>query len=169
MEYQRLIKGKRYHLKEKEIKTILVRIKTSLHLNSADFLSPTAKFEIIELSSKDRILLIDEKPAFIESEGEIYPTLLNEAVLSRLPSITVDMGAIPHICNGADIMAPGMTKINGEFDSQSIAVIMEERFSKRIALCKTLYASHEMIGKKSGKVAKNIHYIGDRFWDILKK
>lgn len=163
-----MIKGKRYHLKEKQVRAILEKIKASLQMKPSDFLNPTARFETIELPSKDKILLIDEKPAFIESKGEIFPSLLYENILNRLPSITVDMGAIPHICNGADIMAPGIRKINGEFDLNSIVVIMEEKFSKKIALGKTLYTSREISEKKNGRVARNIHFVGDRFWDMLK-
>ncbi|MDQ1279851.1 MAG: hypothetical protein QG670_1113 [Thermoproteota archaeon] len=163
-----MIKGKRYHLKEKEVRAIIEKIKATLQLNITDFLSPAARFENIELPSKDKIFLIDEKPAFIESKGEFFPSLLYENILNKLPSITVDMGAIPHICNGADIMAPGIRKINGEFSSNSIIVIIEEKFSKKIALGKTLYTSLEISEKKSGRVAKNIHFVGDRFWDILK-
>jgi len=162
-------KGKRFYLKGKEVKLILERVSKTLNLNPLDFLDPNSRFETMEITPNDKILLLDEKPTFIESGGDIFPTLLNEIVLSKLPSIIVDMGAVPHICNGADIMAPGVIKVDGEFNVGSIIVIVEGKFSKRIAIAKALITSQEMTGKKYGKVAKNIHYISDRFWDALKK
>lgn len=162
-------KGKRSYLKEKEVKLILERISKTLNLNPSDFVDQNSRFETMEVTPNDKIFLIDEKPAFIESGGEISPTLFNERALSKLPSMTVDMGAIPHICNGADIMAPGVIKVNGEFNVGSLIIVVEEKFSKRIAIVKALYNSYEMVEKKYGKVAKNVHHISDRFWNALKK
>jgi PUA domain protein len=106
---------------------------------------------------------------FFDSNGNTFPTLMNKAVLDKLPTLTVDMGAVPHLCNGADIMAPGIVKIAGQFLAEAIVVVLDEKFSKPIALAKSLYNSEKLSGKKRGKVALNIHYVGDRFWKAFKR
>jgi len=74
------------------------------------------------------------------------------------------MGAVPNLCNGADLMAPGIVKITGDFQIGALIVVVDEKHSKAIALVKTLYSSKNLVEKKTGKAAKNIHYVGDRFW-----
>lgn len=158
---------RRYRLKEREVKEILGRAATTL--GKIDLTPFMEGMETAKISPQDEILLIDEKPIFIRANGEVFPTLLNMEVLGKLPTITVDMGAVPHLCNGADLMAPGIVKISGEFQAGALAVVVDEKFSKSIALVKTLYSSEELQEKKQGKVADNIHFVGDRFWKVLNR
>ncbi len=156
---------RRYRLKEKEVKEILGRAAATL--GKID-LTPFMKgVDTAKISPHDEILLIDDKPMFINADGEVFPTLLNIEILEKLPTITVDMGAVPHLCNGADLMAPGIVKITGEFQARALVVVVDEKFSKPIALVKTLYSYEELREKKKGKVADNTHYVGDRFWKVL--
>lgn len=123
---------------------------------------------MVELSPKGKIFLIDNRAAFIQLERIVFPTLLNKPILDKLPSITVDMGAVPHLCNGADLMAPGTVKINGVFKRENILVVIEERYSKEISVVKSLYNSIEVAEKKYGKIATNLHFVGDSFWQVSK-
>jgi len=164
-----LVKGRRFYLKEREVKLILERISKTLSLAPAEILDSDSKFEAMKLDSSGRVFFVDDIPAFIESEDEILPTLFNERVLSKLPSLTVNMGAVPYICNGADVMAPGVTKIDGVFTVGSIITISEERFSKKIAVARALSSSEEIVAKKQGKVAENLHYVSDKLWKAIKQ
>ena len=123
----------------------------------------------MSLNFGGRVFFVDEIPSFIESGNEIFPTLFNERVLSKIPSLTVNVGAVPYICNGADIMAPGVTEANGDFEVDRIITISEEKFSKKIAVARALYNSQEIIGKQQGKVAENLHYVSDKFWKAIKQ
>lgn len=160
--------GRRYQLKERRVKQVLAEASKNLKLNLSDIMEDRTRVEVAELIPKGEIILIDNKAAFIQLENELVPTLLNEAALARLPSMIVDMGAIPHICNGADLMAPGIVKMNGDFCAGDLVTIVEERFSKRIAIAKTLCDSIEAAQRRSGKIAVNIHFIGDSFWEAFK-
>lgn len=158
----------RFHLKKKEAKRVQERISKALKINRADIINRKASFEVMYFDIEKKIFFIDGKPEFMEFDGEIFPVLINERVLSQLPSVTVDMGAVPHICNGANVMASGVTKVNGSFKVDSIVVVLEERFSKKIAIVKALYSSNEIVNMKKGKVAENLHYISDKFWILFK-
>ena len=140
----------------------------SLHINIFNIVNKKRNIEVVELSPKGKIFLINNKAAFIQLERIVFPTLLNRSLLAKLPSITVDMGTIPHLCNGADLMAPGIVQIKGVFDRENIIVIIEERYSKEISVAKSLYTSVEVAEKKSGKIAKNLHFVGDSFWQVAK-
>jgi len=94
---------------------------------------------------------------------------MNEEVLRTLPSIVVDMGAIPHICNGADIMRPGIKEINGQFEKGAVLLVKDIRFGKPIGICVAEVSSESMRTTSKGKAARNVHYVGDRFWEIMKK
>jgi len=160
--------SRRYHLRDRRVKQILDEISKNLKLAISDFADERTSIEAAELIPKGEIILMDNKAAFIQLEDEVFPTLLNEAVLAKLPSITVDMGAIPHICNGADLMAPGIVKIDGDFEVGDVLTIVEERFSKRVAVAKALCNSIEADQRKRGKVAINLHFVGDYFWEAFK-
>ena len=65
------------------------------------------------LDDGSRILLLDGEIIFFQHEGRMFPAL--RALLSNLidvPKITVDMGAVRFVVNGADIMRPGITQID---------------------------------------------------------
>jgi len=116
-----------------------------------------------------KLLLMNDKPFAISTSSRLFPSLGNDEVLKTLPSIVVDMGAIPHICNGADIMRPGIREIHGEFDNGAVVLVKDIRFGKPIGICVAEMSSESMRAVKKGKAAQNVHYVGDRFWDALKK
>ena len=159
--------SQRYRLKERETKKILERASTAL--GNLDLTFFIGKIEASKINPQNEMFLSEGVPVFIEVKGKIFPTLLNNKILEKLPKFTVNMGAIPHLCNGADLMAPGIVKISGEFQVGAIVVVIDERFSKPIALVETLYDSNDLSKKSQGKVAVNIHYVGDKFWEAFKE
>ena len=159
--------SQRHRLKEKEAREVLE--KAAANLGNIELTVFMKGIEVSRIDPQSEVFLADGTPVFVAAAGEVFPTLLNREVLDRLPTLTVDRGAVPHICNGADLMAPGIVKIVGEFQAGVIAVVVDEGFSKPIALVKTLYNSHEMSEKKQGKVARNFHYVGDKFWKTFKQ
>ncbi len=93
----------------------------------------------------------------------LFPTLINSAI-DDLPSALVDMGAIPYVCNGADVMAPGIMDIEGEFEKEGLLVIRDVKHRKALGIGAALYSSEEMRGLKKGKAILNLHYVGDKIW-----
>jgi PUA-domain protein len=130
----------------------------------------------LELSKKDQVVLfqdedkkfitVNKEPSFFYYEDKIIPTLKylqNHLVLKK---ITVDMGAIKFVINGADIMRPGITEIDEGIDKDDFIVIVDINNKKPLSVGIALLNSEEMREAKTGKVIKNIHYVGDEIWKI---
>jgi PUA domain protein len=126
------------------------------------------RLDVLTVDSKDRLYLSRDEPLFVQAHDDVFPTLLNSPVLACLPAITVDSGAVPHICNGANLMAPGVVGLDGEFSSGDLVAIREEKYGKILALGKTRYSSSETRERQSGVVADNVHYVGDKYWNTYK-
>jgi predicted RNA-binding protein (TIGR00451 family) len=76
----------------------------------------------------------------------------------------VNMGAVPYVCNGADIMAPGVVRIDKDFRKNDYVVITDERFDKPLVVAIAYTDSETARNLEHGKIAKNMHYIGDELW-----
>jgi len=100
--------------------------------------------------------------------GENYlPFLSDSQTLSRFPSVIVDMGAVKFMCNGANVMRPGI-KSFGEFEKDQIVIIIEESQKKSLAVGRALVSSNEMAQMNKGIVVENLHYISDKYWEAKK-
>lgn len=111
------------------------------------------------------VYLFDEDPEFIQGEVGLYPFLGGNFVDS-LPDVVVDMGAIPFVCNGADVMAPGIINL-GEFSMGDLVVVRDVTHGKALAIGVANKSSEDIIASKKGKVVKNLHYVGDKLWESL--
>ena len=120
------------------------------------------KVEVAEFEEK-KVYLFDIKIEFIEDENGVYP-YLGGSYLDDLPRVVVDMGAIRFVCNGADVMAPGIVEVD-KFDEGSLVVIRDMSHGKALSIGKSLKSSTEIMSNKKGKVIQNIHYVGDKLWE----
>jgi len=91
---------------------------------------------------------------------KLIPTLKFKEALQFLPKIIVDMGAVPHICNGADLMAPGIIEILGEFERDSIILIVDEKYGKPLAVGVALFSSEEIKSMEKGQWKR------EKWWKI---
>jgi PUA domain protein len=126
------------------------------------------RLDVLTVDSRARFYLSRDGPLFVQAHDDVFPTLLNNSVLVHLPTITVDSGAVPHICNGANLMAPGVVGLDGEFSSGDLVAIREEKYGKIVALGKARYSSADTRKRQGGVVADNVHYVGDKHWDTYK-
>lgn len=118
---------------------------------------------------------IDEETSIITGEGfiaiksgETYLPFLSEtSLLEKFPKVVVDAGAIKFVCNGANIMRPGIKKFT-EFQKDQIVCVTEETHNKFLAIGKTLVSSEEMTNMTKGEAVKNLHYISDKHWEAAK-
>ena len=115
------------------------------------------------------IYLINNKPLFARKADVVFPTLGFDDIVTVLPQIVVNMGAVPHVCNGADVMAPGVVKIDGAFGRDYFVVVVDEQHRKPLAVGIALYDIETTKNLKHGKIIKNVHYVGDKLWHLLRK
>lgn len=102
----------------------------------------------------------------LSASGRYVPFLSDTATLDRFPQVKVDMGAVRFVCNGADIMRPGVVSY-GEFSRDSIVAVAEPG-GKYLAVGVSLVDSSQMNSVERGCVVKSIHYISDRYWEAGK-
>lgn len=159
----------RNFLREKEATQLLNSFTEKLRLDIKLLLDTNKpKIEVAEVGAA-RIYYVNGHPLVASIEDTLIPTLLFEKALTLLPKITVNMGAVPYICNGADLMAPGMVKIEGTFNTGDYVLVVDERYGKPLSIVVALADSQAIRSLKHGKVAKNVHYVGDGLWKELKK
>jgi len=159
---------KRFSVRKREIKRILHEFSQSLGIDAEKIFGSKPQVEIID-ALKKKIYLINGNPLLATFEGTIFPTLFFEEYVSRLPKVTVDMGAIPHICNGADIMAPGIVEVSGDFKEKALVIVIDDRNKRPIAVAQALFDSGKTKTIKKGKVFKNLHYVGDEIWNLIRE
>ncbi len=100
-------------------------------------------------------------------DGQYLPFLTQDELLRRFPQVTVDMGAVRFMCNGANVMRPGI-KAHSEFQRDEVVCIVDESQHRFLAVGLSVVSSVELDSMESGKVVRNIHYISDKFWEAGK-
>jgi PUA domain protein len=160
-------KHRRYSLKTKEAKQIITQASGKLKVNLETLFGAKANVETVE-ADFGQLFLIDGKPLLFKTGAAVLPTLLAKEILVHVPKVVVDMGAIPYVCNGADVMAPGIVRYEGEFIKGDIVLVLDEKHGKPLALGETLYGSEEAKSIRQGVVVKNFHYVSDKIWNFAK-
>ena len=161
-------KYKRYFLKAKEAKALLKEASERLKISLEKIFGADAKIEFVETDFGE-IFLIEGKPSLFKAGGKVFPTLAFTEFLVSAPKVVVDMGAVPHICNGANVMAPGIVRFEGNFNKGDLVFVVDEKHGKPIALGEIAYSDADAVKIKHGAVVKNIHFVGDKIWDSLKE
>ena len=114
------------------------------------------------------VQIITVKDLMILEIGDVHlPFLSQKSLLEKFPYVTVDMGAVKFMCNGANVMRPGI-KNYSEFEKDEIVCVKEESQNKFLAVGKAIVSSSELEMMKKGKVIENMHYISDQYWEIGK-
>jgi PUA-domain protein len=159
---------KRHLLKKREQKIQLDRIENDL--GSVIALDAKTQLESGILDDGSSVLLLNGEIVFFESDGRLIPTLkaLLGGIIS-IPRITIDMGAVKYVVNGADIMRPGITQVDDDVRQNGIVAIVDERHSKPLAVGISSLDAVDLRAANSGKVVKSIHHVNDRLWDFSKQ
>ncbi len=160
-------KQRRYPLKAKEAKQIIDATSKKLNFDLEGLFGVKANVEVVE-SDVGEIYLIEGKPLLYKAGDKVLPTLLFSDFITKAPKIIVDMGAIPYVCKGATVMAPGIVRIDGEFKIGDLVVIADMKHGKALALGESLFDTETAKNTKKGPVVKTLHYVSDKIWDYLK-
>ncbi len=112
-------------------------------------------------------IIMGEGLTAIKIGNNYLPFLSDALTLTKFPSVMVDMGAVKFMCNGANVMRPGIRSF-GEFEAGQIVCIIEESQKKSLAVGRALVSSKEMAEMSKGIVIENLHYISDKYWEAKK-
>ena len=160
-------KQRRYALKTKEAKQILTEASTSLKLDLETLFGSKASVEVVG-SEVGLIYLIGGRPLLFKADDKVLPTLHFTEFAAAAPKIVVDMGAVPYVCKGATVMAPGIVRIEGEFGKGDLVLVVDMKHGKALAMGESLMDAQTARQTKKGAVVKTLHYVSDKIWDYTK-
>ncbi|UCC57804.1 MAG: DUF1947 domain-containing protein [Candidatus Bathyarchaeum sp.] len=160
-------KCRRHFLKEKETKRFLLEVTNKLGTDIERLIGSKTRVESNEIETTE-IFIFNGRPLIARSNGKLFPTLTFSELFPLIPKIVVDMGAVPYVCKGADVMAPGVVGIKGEFEANDILLVIDERHGKPLAVGVALFSSETMKTVNHGKTVRNLHYVGDKLWSYLR-
>ena len=163
----------RSYLNKKAIKELKAKIPSEWHTS----LGLKDTVEYVEFKNAVRLILVGRIPTFVifkerDTQEEIvipHLRLLVDTKKIILPKVVVDKGAVPFVMNGANIMRPGVIFFENTISKGDIVGIYPEKFDKPIAVGKSLINSEEFNKLTKGAIAKNLHYLNDLFWKLVKK
>jgi len=158
---------RRYPLKAKEAKLIIEDSSKKLNFDLEALYGAKANVEVLE-SNVGEIYLIEGKPILFKVGDTVLPTLLFSEYAAKAPKIVVDMGAIPYVCKGATVMAPGIVRVEGKFGKGDLVLIVDMKHGKALALGESLLDAETAKQTKKGPVVKTLHYVSDKIWEYIK-
>lgn len=161
-------KYRRHFLKAKEVKSILGEASEKLKVDFNQLFRNKVELELVETDFAE-IFLVNDKPLLFRIEGKILPTLVFNEFSASMSKAVVDMGAVPYVCNGAGVMAPGIVRFEGEFEKGDFVFVVDEKHGKAIAVGEAVYDVDAADKVTEGVVVKNIHFVGDKIWNFIKK
>jgi len=161
-------KFRRHFLKAKEVKVLLNRVSENFKVDLEKIFKGRINVELVETEFAE-IYLFNGKPSLVKAGEKFFPALVFNEFFDLASKVVVDMGAVPHICNGADVMAPGVVRFEGEFRKGDFVFVVDEKHGKPIAVGEIIYDIDVVKEVKHGVVVRNIHYVGDRMWNFMKQ
>ena len=153
----------RHRLRKKEVRELSQKFDTtfSTKFNFENSTIDSATFDNFE------ILIIDnEMVGFIIQDTPFFTIrgLLRYRPKRRF--VTVDMGAVKFISNGADVMSPGIVDADLDIQAEDIVWVCDENNNQPLAVGVALMTGPVMIQSTSEKAVRVIHYVGDKLWTI---
>jgi len=127
----------------------------------------TKNIRTVEVDNGESLLIGKEFTA-VKIGNNIIPFLTMKKFPEISGKIVIDKGAVKFICNGANVMRPGVIRVEGVFEIDDIICAEEAQHGKMLAVGFALTNSLDIQGMSKGVVMKNMHYIGDKFWEAFK-
>lgn len=153
---------RRHFLKKSEVKKLAEELHQSLGT-----VVPLEDVEVAFTEDGDEVYFCRGQPLLLRKGSRLLPSLkslLNG--LFTLPKVVVDMGAVPHITNGADVMLPGIRAVDESVKAGSLVVVVDEKHQKPIAVGEALLDAETIKAGGKGKAVKNLHWVGDEYWSL---
>lgn len=117
-----------------------------------------------------RLLLRDSEPIGLFVDARIAPTVRGLiAFPGTKRAVTVDMGAVRFLYNGADVMGPGIVDADPTIRAGDIAWVRDEKHGRPLSVGRALVDGPTMRAKGKGKAVETIHHVGDEIWRLAEE
>ncbi|AEC52290.1 hypothetical protein PNA2_1375 [Pyrococcus sp. NA2] len=167
----------KHPLSKKEIKEIIGQLSQMFGEEIAKkMINKKDDVKVAEFDKTTEIILVNDKPMFIRRKDLIFPLVIalynisDEEDLRKWPRrVVVDEGAVPHILNGADVMAPGIVDADENIKEGDFVFVVEENYGRPIAIGIALMNGKSMKERDRGKAVKVIHHARDKIWEVTAR
>lgn len=152
---------KRHRLKQKEISSLSKELEVTI---GCDVFTVEDTVDRAEGPAYDVLYVNGPILAMVVGEHP-FPTvrgLLQWKATKRW--VTVDMGAVRFIYNGADTMSPGIVDADASVRAGDLVWIRDERNLRPLAVGTALISGEAMKVEEKGKAVKALHHVGDDLW-----
>ena len=153
---------KSHNLSKSDISEVTDKIAQQWHIEI-----PKTKTLVMHEIEENASIITGENLAAIRIGENYIPFLSETGLLDKFPKVVVDAGAIKFVCNGANVMRPGIKSFT-EFQKDDLVCVVEETHNKYLSVGKAIVSSDEMNSISKGEVVKNLHYVSDKYWESSK-
>ena len=152
---------KRKRMRSKDIKVLSETIEAEMGVpvfteNDPVDLAEGPEFNLIFVGNDILGLVYDEKP-FLTIRG-------SQKYKPQRRYVTVDMGAVRFVTNGADVMGPGITEADDDIKEGDLVWIRDEKNKVPLAIGVALRDTAGIRSKEKGKAIQMLHFVGDKLW-----
>jgi PUA-domain protein len=152
---------KRKRMREKEVKAMADEFRQIFGVETI------GEKDIVDLAESQ-----DYNVVFVNNEilALVYqdrPFLTVRGILKYKPSarsVTVDMGAVPYVTNGADVMGPGIVDASDGIAEGDFVWIRDVKNKVPLAIGISLMDTDGLRSKNKGKAITTVHNVGDKLW-----
>ena len=152
---------KRKRMREKEVKALASQLSG---LFGVDVFTEKDAVDLAESSDFDLIFVNNDILGLVYEDK---PFLTVRGILKYKPeryAVTVDMGAVPYVTNGADVMGPGIVDADPEIKEGDLVWIRDVKNKVPLAVGVALRDGKGLSAKEKGKAIKTLHNVGDKLW-----
>jgi len=152
---------KRHRLRQKEISALARQIDDTLgtrSFNETDVvdMADAPDYSVVYVDGKILAFLPGGTP-FLTVRG-----LLRYGATKRY--VTVDMGAVRFVYNGADVMGPGVVEVDSGIVTDDLVWVRDVQNKRPLAIGRALVPADALARKDKGKAVASIHHVGDKLW-----
>lgn len=149
----------RHFVSKKDVRTIkeaLNKLGLQLHAKSVE----------VDERKGEKCYFVNGKP-YVYVGDQVIPTLflLNDTKPESM-YVTVDDGAVPHIINGANVFAQGITEMDPDIDEDSVVFVRNTKM-QYIAVGTATRPASEIMQNRKGEAITLLHFPGDRIMKIF--
>lgn len=135
--------------------------------NIDELLPKKGSYSRLTFAKMESLITKDGQVILLEMKDLTFPYLkIIRKLEHKYPIISVDIGAIRFVTNGADIMRPGVVNVADEVVEGSLVLVVEETKGAPLCYGIALYDAIDMRAMEGGKCIKNLHYLKDKYWDF---
>ncbi|MFO7618069.1 MAG: RNA-binding protein [Thermoplasmata archaeon] len=154
---------RRNRLRRKEVEKLASDLKEALGMET---FQPTDAVETGEAGGNE-LFVFQGKPVGIFIDGKPFLTVHGLLMFNAAKRyVTVDMGAVKFLANGADVMAPGVVEADPDIKAGDGIWVRDQNNKRPLLVGIALMDGPKMVAEKGGKAVKTIHYVGDKIWNL---